>query len=83
MEFILFLYFLIDFRGEKGKRKRERETFMCEREIDSCLCPDWGMNLQPFRVWDNVPLKNVYLFSRADILNYHNWWLKTTDLILS
>lgn len=68
----------------RAKRKRERKRIINVREkFDSCLCPDWGLNLQSFCVWDNVPLKNVYLFSRAAILSYHNWWLKTTNLILS
>ena len=44
----------IDFteRGRWGEKHR------CEREASigcSRMCPNWGSNLQPFGVWDDVP----------------------------
>ena len=44
-------------RWRQGERGREREKHQCVREmLINCLlhCPDWGLNLQPFGVWDDI-----------------------------
>ena len=62
-------FYLFVFRERKGERKRERETFVCKRNIDqlplalpptrdlACnpdMCLNEESNQQPFGLWDNV-----------------------------
>ena len=44
--------------GREGEGDREREKYPYDREtMIGCLLymPDWGLNAQPFSIWDSPP----------------------------
>lgn len=48
---------LVDFRESGRKREGEREEER-EREhgvVAFLMCPAWGLNPQPFRIWGDAP----------------------------
>ena len=66
---LYFIFFFIDFgEGEKGRgrekwRQREREIekntellfhLFMHSLVDSCVCPDWGSDMQPRLIGDGA-----------------------------
>ena len=66
---LLFFKKILFISSESGGRKRNRETSMCERNIDGLplagalagdqtynpgMCPDWELNWRPFGLQDDT-----------------------------
>ena len=57
-----FLIFKIDFRKRGGKREKNNDLLfhlLMRSLVDSCLCPDWELNLQSWLLgWHANQLSN-------------------------
>ena len=82
-------------RKEGGERETERETSMWERNINglpplhtltgdwTCslgMCPEQGLNLQPFGVWDVTPTKHTTQQGQR-LCFFFNWWYIITERV--
>ena len=82
-ELTIFKKFLfIHFQREgRGRRERERETLICwstyfmHSSVDSYMCRDWGLNLQPCCIGTMLYQLSYSAKPELTMLNADSFWL--------